>query len=105
MILCWPRACSIAKIAPFGRRLTESPVRLAIRVRPRSSSRGVVKAFLDDFKLLLPGPTQSRSASASTFFRQTLTAKCRSAPHMLGPDANHALAFTLDHSVGPVSHG
>ena len=47
MIVRPASACSMAKIAPLGSRLIESPARLAIRVRPRSSWRGVVRISVD----------------------------------------------------------
>ena len=47
-------ACSIAKIAPLGRRLIESPAPLMIRVSPRSFWRGVVRICFDEWDIANP---------------------------------------------------
>ena len=43
-----PSACSREKTAPFGSRLIDSPVRLTIRLRPKSSMCGVVRTAVGD---------------------------------------------------------
>ena len=54
MIRRFACVCSMAKIAPLGRRLTESPDPLAIRRRSRSSRRGVVRISIDACDIRLP---------------------------------------------------
>src|SRR5271168_3499109 len=44
----------MAKIAPVGRMLTESPDPLAIRKRSRSSRRGVVRISIDESNIVPP---------------------------------------------------
>jgi hypothetical protein len=44
----------MAKIAPVGRTLTESPDPLAIRKRSRSSRRGVVRISIDESNIAPP---------------------------------------------------
>src|ERR1700722_5124849 len=44
----------MAKIAPVGRTLTESPDPLAIRKRSRSSRRGVVRISIDESNIVPP---------------------------------------------------
>src|SRR5208337_5485428 len=86
MILCWSRVCSSAKTAPFGRRLIERPVRLAILARPRSFSRGVVRIASDDFNIVPPEP---RLTAAIGLVWADFSAK--SAAFHIGLDDNHAL--------------
>src|ERR1700733_2413636 len=50
----FPSVCSMAKIAPIGRTLTESPDPLAICKRSSSSRRGVVRISIDESNIAPP---------------------------------------------------